>query len=474
MSDLLLEIAKNKQARQVIQSIGLPLPLPENLIRTKGPWAERPLQDQNFVIGGQGELTGALAKSLVRAGANPWLTDEALLSAFHDVGEAYGRPARVVGESKEIKGKLHGLVIDATGLEQPTDLKQLYDFFHPWLRALVRCGRVLVLGRPVAQAGSAEQAAARSALSGFTRSLAKEIGRKGATANLVYVETGAEKRIEPVIRFLLSSSATFVTGQPWTVSAHVTDSAEPVFTRSLAGKVVLLTGAARGIGAATAALLANEGAHVVCLDRPADDGPVSQIARSINGSVLLFDITSENAAETIAEHLLKHHGGVDAVIHNAGVTRDKTLGRMSAEQWEQAVNVNLTAVTTITKRLLQGVLRDHGRVVCLSSVAGIAGNTGQTNYAASKSGIIGYVDYLAPELAKRGICINAVAPGFIETRLTAAIPVMIREAGRRLAALGQGGLPADVGQVLTFLSTPGAAGVTGQTLRVCGGALIGA
>ena len=112
--------------------------------------------------------------------------------------------------------------------------------------------------------------------------------------------------------------------------------------------------------------------------------------------------------------------------------------------------------------------------MCLSSVAGIAGNMGQTNYAASKAGIIGYVRKLSQQLAGRGITVNAVAPGFIETRLTAAIPMVIREAGRRLAALGQGGEPRDVAEVLTFLSTPGAAGLTGAIVRVCGGALIGA
>jgi 3-oxoacyl-[acyl-carrier protein] reductase len=148
---------------------------------------------------------------------------------------------------------------------------------------------------------------------------------------------------------------------------------------------------------------------------------------------------------------------------------------MKAEQWELAVDINLGAVVRITDTLIaRGLLRDGGRVVCLSSVAGIAGNVGQTNYAASKAGIIGFVRALAPRLASRGITVNAIAPGFIETRMTAAIPMMIREAGRRLSALGQGGQPEDVGQAIAFLSQPAAVGITGQILRVCGGALIGA
>jgi len=162
------------------------------------------------------------------------------------------------------------------------------------------------------------------------------------------------------------------------------------------------------------------------------------------------------------------------VIHNAGVTRDKTLARMKPEKGDQTIDINLSAVVRITEALLEGPMRAGGRIILLSSVAGIAGNMGQTNYAASKAGIVGYTRGLATELAPRGITVNAIAPGFIETRLTAAIPVMIREVARRLSALGQGGLPQDVGEAITFLSTPGAAAMTGRVLRVCGGAFVGA
>jgi 3-oxoacyl-[acyl-carrier protein] reductase len=244
---------------------------------------------------------------------------------------------------------------------------------------------------------------------------------------------------------------------------------------SLEGKVALVTGAARGIGEATVRLLADEGAHVICLDRPDDDVLCSKVAREIGGSVLLADVTDPNAPKLIADTIKAKHGGVDIVVHNAGVTRDKTLAKMTPQLWDSAVDINLGAVTRITAALIDGgLLRDDGRVVCLSSVAGLAGNVGQTNYAASKAGIVGFVRHAGGTLAARGITVNAIAPGFIETRLTAAIPVMIREVGRRLSNLGQGGQPRDVAEAITFLATPAAAGINGSVLRVCGGAFIGA
>ena len=474
MSDFLLELSKNAQARNLVKSLGLPIPMPQDLRRARGPSVERPLDDRDVAIWGDASsvVLKAAAPMLAEAGANPH-TDEALLGLFREAGEAYGRPAAQLDLSDERK-LFGGLLFDATQIDTVEGLDSLYTFFHPLMGKIARCGRIVVIARPHGLAKTAAAASAQRALEGFVRSAAKEIGKRGATAQLLIVEPGAEDRMAGPLRFLLSERSAYVTGQPVKVSATAKALDRVAWVAPLEGKVALVTGAARGIGAATARLLAFEGAKVVCLDRPADDGPTSKLAREINGAVLLADVTDDGAPAQIAQALKDDHGGVDIVVHNAGVTRDKTLGRMNEERWRQVLGVNLVAVNRVTAALVDGVLKDDGRLICLSSIAGIAGNVGQTNYAASKAGIIGFVEMMSTQLASRGVTVNAIAPGFIETRLTAAIPVAIREVARRMNALSQGGQPDDVAQAINFLASPGAQGLTGNVLRVCGGSLVGA
>jgi 3-oxoacyl-[acyl-carrier protein] reductase len=157
-------------------------------------------------------------------------------------------------------------------------------------------------------------------------------------------------------------------------------------------------------------------------------------------------------------------------VHNAGITRDKTLARMSDDQWDSVLAVNLESI----ERINEAIRESAKRIVCVSSVSGIAGNRGQVNYATSKAGVIGIVESLAEPLAKRQATINAVAPGFIETRMTAAMPLGTREAGRRMNSLAQGGLPVDVAETVAWFASPGSAGVNGNVVRVCGQSLIGA
>ena len=214
---------------------------------------------------------------------------------------------------------------------------------------------------------------------------------------------------------------------------------------------------------------------MICLDVPAQGEQLAEIANEIEGSALQLDVTGEDAPRALADHLRERHGGVDVVVHNAGITRDKTLGRMDESMWDSVLGVNLTSQEHVNEVLLNDdVLRPGGRLVFVSSVSGIAGNRGQTNYATSKAGAIGEVEALAPVVAKRPATANAVAPGFIETQMTAAMPLATREAGRRMNSLTQGGLPVDVAETIAWLASPASAGVNGNVVRVCGQSLIGA
>lgn len=473
MNDLLLQLGTSPHARKVLGALRLPLSLPQPLFRGAGPYVDLALCDEDLAVlaAPRPELASVVAAELARAGASPLLgaTDE-LATAFQGPGEAYGRPARPLASLGE-REALAGVVFDATGLARVHELRALYEGLGPLAGRLARGGRVVVLARPV-EGGDAEASAARAAVEGFVRSLAKEVGARGVTANLLRVAEGAEDRVAPVLRFLLSRRSSFVTGQPLHVSATARPLHEPPRVRPLEGKTALVTGAARGIGAATARALASEGAHVLCMDRPEEAPELSQLARALSGTPVLVDVTAPEAADVLRA-AAEARGGLDVLVHNAGVTRDKTLARMKPAQWDAVLAVNLEAVVHLT-RALEPLLRDDGRILALSSVAGLAGNMGQTAYAATKAGVVGFVRAEAERLAWRGVTANAVAPGFIETRMTAAVPLVIREGARRLSALGQGGLPEDVAEAITFLATPGAQGLTGQALRVCGGALIGA
>jgi 3-oxoacyl-[acyl-carrier protein] reductase len=333
---------------------------------------------------------------------------------------------------------------------------------------------VIVLGSPPPETENARESSAQWALDGLVRSIGKEV-RKGATANLVYVSPGAEGQLASTLRFLLSPRSAYVSGQMIHVGAAVADAGEIDWERPLRDKVALVTGASRGIGEAIATVLARDGAHVVGVDVPAQQGDLETVMGRIGGSPLLLDITSEEAPYRIASQLLESHGGADAVVHNAGVTRDKTLGRMSQELWDPVISINIEAPLRITQELYEReAVRANGRIVLVSSISGIAGNAGQTNYATSKAGIIGAVHAYAPSCAEAGSTINAVAPGFIETAMTAAMPIATREAGRRMNSMSQGGLPVDVAETIAWFASPGSAGVNGNVVRVCGQSLIGA
>lgn len=369
--------------------------------------------------------------------------------------------------------KFDAVIFDATGFTETSDLNQLYYFFNPIMRKIQQNGRVVVMGRPHMQAKTGEQAAAQRALEGFTRSVAKEIGKKSSTAQTILVEEGAEKNLDSSLRFVLSAKSAYVNAQVITVrKSKVAE--YPEWHKPLAGKVALVTGASRGIGESIARTLARDGATVLGLDIPPAEQDLQRVMQEIGGVALVGDISSEEAPQQISDKL-KEMGGGDIIVHNAGVTRDKTLANMPEHWWKMTIDINLSAEERINDVLFKdGTLNKGGRIICVSSMNGIAGQTGQTNYAASKAGVIGYVQFMADDLMKKDITINAVAPGFIETAMTDAIPPVTREIGRRLNSLSQGGHPVDVAEAIAFFANPASNGVSGNIVRVCGQSIIGA
>lgn len=361
------------------------------------------------------------------------------------------------------------LVFDSTAAASSAELVELQRFFSRVIRQLAPCGRVIVIGRTPELSATVEQQIAQRALEGFTRSLGKEV-RRGSTVNLVYVSPGSHDQLTSTMQFLLSPKSAYVSGQVIRVGTSLRTSDD-----TLEGKVALVTGAARGIGAAIAKTLARDGAIVIGADVAQLANELRAVTTEIEGGEILVDITTVDAPHRLAAYAKETYGGIDVVVHNAGITRDKRLANMRTDLWEQVLDVNLRAPERITAHLLEtGVLRDGGSVVGVASIAGIAGNNGQTNYATSKAGVIGLVQALAPDLESRRVRINAVAPGFIETRMTAKVPLAIREAGRRMNSLQQGGQPVDVAETIAWLASPASAGVTGNVVRVCGQSLLGA
>jgi 3-oxoacyl-[acyl-carrier protein] reductase len=379
--------------------------------------------------------------------------------------------------ARDSDAKFSALLFDASGIDESSRLRALYDFFHPLMRRVRRSGRMIVLATPPRDADTSREATAQRAVEGFVRSIAKEIGSSGSTANLVQVAHGGEAASESTLRFLLSARSAYVDGQ--VVRIEPTEADDVVvpgdWDRALSERVALVTGASRGIGEAIAATLARDGAEVVGVDVPGAGEALSGVANRIGGSSLQLDITDAEAPQRIADHVAERYGRLDALVHNAGITRDKTLGRMTEEAWDSVIAVNLTSQERINQELLErDLVGAGGRIISVSSVSGIAGNRGQANYATSKAGIVGMVQAEAPAMRQRGATINAVAPGFIETAMTAAMPIATREAGRRTSSLVQGGQPVDVAETIGWLASPASSGVNGNVVRVCGQALIGA
>jgi 3-oxoacyl-[acyl-carrier protein] reductase len=448
-TDLFSQVVNSGPGSFLAKQLGVPQP--EDLRRYR---AGEPALAGALLVGGEGRVAEPLRTALA--------DDYELVR--NNIG---GRWADSFG----------GLVFDATGITTPEGLKALHEFFTPVLRNLGASGRVVVIGTTPDQTGSVDEHIAQRALEGFTRSLGKELQR-GATVGLVYLAADAKAGatgLESTLRFLLSAKSAYVDGQVFYVG--VDDSAPPNdWDKPLDGKVALVTGAARGIGAEIAKVFGRDGATVVAIDVESSAQALSDTAAKVGGTALTLDVTSADAVEKITAHLAEHHGGkAHVLVNNAGITRDKLLANMDDAKWDSVVAVNLLAPQRLAQGLVDtGIIGEGGRIVGLSSMAGIAGNRGQTNYAATKAGMIGMTQALAPVFGEKGITINAVAPGFIETKMTEAIPLATREVGRRLNSLFQGGKPVDVAEAIAYFASPASNAVTGNTIRVCGQAMLGA
>ena len=449
--DYFLTLHKKPLQKKIATSLGLPVPLP--LKRTRNPWQANELAGQQIALLTIGETNQALSAHLQQAGASV--------------------SAQITNASE-----LSAIILDATQITALEELKQAFTELKKYYADLRNNRRIIILGPmavdpepAVLKIGMAKAVLLSHALDGLMRSLSKECGRKNIAVNAVKVDPGAEHRVSFVVQFLLSKRSAYVAGQPIPVStlAH-TD--EAVTTENiLQGKRAVVTGAGQGIGLSVAQFLKQEGADVIGIDHPSSK-TIDQEMQTLGAQSIKLDI----GQAAIGEAFVKALGSpVDIVIHNAGITRDKMFKRMTSEQWDLVTRVDLDAIVEINDALLAAdYLNDHGRLIFMSSISGIAGNAGQTNYATSKSGLIAYALGLSHELAARGITVNAIAPGFIETKIVETMPFMNREVGRRMSVFKQGGIADDIAHATTMLAAPGASGITGYTLRVCGHMMIGA
>lgn len=238
-------------------------------------------------------------------------------------------------------------------------------------------------------------------------------------------------------------------------------------------KVAVVTGSGRGLGAAMAERLADEGARVVVVD--IDGEAARQVSESLtkqghDNLAIACNVADRAQVSALFRQVTDHFGHLDVLVNNAGITRDAAFLKMTDDQWNQVIDVNLTSMFICTQEAARYMVEQQsGRIVCISSLSGNEGNFGQANYSAAKAGVIGFVKSLSKELARKGVLINAVSPGFIESEMTAQIPEKVRDKLIARVPQGRGGLPEEVASVVAFLASDDAAYVNGQTLNVNGG-----
>lgn len=494
--------AVNGPLSGLARALGLPRPAPLRRFGEDGR-GQAYLEGPVLVIGTPGAEVANRDES---APAGPEATDADVLSRLLlDNGFRVHR-------KHDPAFKYQAIVVVLTQARSPQELSEPALALASALRSLETCGRIITVSPdPAAPQGEDSdgvlRAATARAVTGLTRSLAHE-SRAGWTANGIVLgsRAGVDRTgdtpvgvdspgVACALWFLLSAKSAYVHGQFITIASQAgtrvsardfattassaTPPPGPATAESsartpappLAGNTAVVTGAARGIGAAIARVLHRDGARVVGVDIPAAGQDLAATMNAVAGTAIQVDITAPDAAQRIAAAVGRP---IDVLVNNAGITRDKMLANMDRERWDSVIAVNLLAeIALIDGLTAMGAWGSSPHVVGLASTSGIAGNKGQTNYAAAKAGVIGATAAEAARFAALGGSINAVAPGFIETDMTARMPALRRQIARRVSSLGQGGLPLDVAETVAFLASDAAGGINGTTLRVCGQNIVG-
>jgi len=361
------------------------------------------------------------------------------------------------------------LIVDGRNVSNAAALKTVFHQLQEGVKSSKLNGKVLIYSVQPELLEDVHHSTYQRSLEGISRSLAKELGGRGTTVNLIKLPPNADlSNYTTVQEFFTSSRSAFITGQA--ISANEAARSG----RELSEKICVVTGGAGGIGSATVKRLASEGATVIIADMPQMEERAKTLL-SDKVSFLGADLTDEATRKILLETIKGQHGRIDVLINNAGITRDKTLKNMPEQYWNNLIAINLTAVINLTEEALtMGLIPAGGRIISTSSISGIAGNFGQTNYTATKAALIGYSASKSKELKAKGITINAIAPGYIETDMVKTMPMMTRIFAERLTSLAQAGKPEDIAEAMAFLAHPGAESINGQVLRVCGGSFLGA
>lgn len=460
MADYFLELAKNPLARSIVTKLPLPVNLPPLLRRTAAAWSGEEFAGRSVLF-----LQTALPDS------SDGRFENAVVETVHRLS---GKIMHHVPAGE----KVDAVLIDATSLDSPVGLDKVFLAVQKHLAFLASGGRI-VIAAAVSEAekdGRKEGGALTSALKAFVKSLGREVGRSGSTANLLLFPAGVAPQAAEVAGWLLSDRPAFISGQTLTLN-HGAD-LEIVSGSLLKDKSAVVTGASRGIGLAICKALRREGAKVLGIDHPSQKQELKDAMQAISADSMIQDLGDPLAPGKLAQLIagadggFGHDGVIDIMVHNAGITRDRTLRRMSVSEWDSVMKLNYEFPLQMSSELLTSspgkkpLLADGGRIIMISSIVGLAGNFGQTNYAAAKGGVIGLTTDLAAAYPKH--CINSIACGFIETGMTAKIPPIMREVARRMNALKQGGQPEDVAEATLLLAGPHGSQISGQVLRVCG------